>query len=170
MPSAATPSRGSPTPVTSSPADAVSTRLPASCPIDAGKIRLPAPKNSPNSILPTASSSRKESFVFISNTFCLACPIFFMIAHHKMKVNNKPPKRCTKTGGIFCVRQGGRPKTGKINPERYTILDGDFWMINGKFCIVYVTKMCYNSRQRISVWLRPGRYTFPEAGQKFNIL
>ena len=43
-------------------------------------------------------------------------------------------------------------------------------MINGKIRIVYVTKLCYNSRQRISVWLHPGMYTFPDAGQKFNIL
>ena len=65
MPRAATPSRGIPTPVMNSPTKASHTLLPACCPKATGKIRLPAPKNIPKSILATETYSRKESFVFI---------------------------------------------------------------------------------------------------------
>ena len=52
-PRAATPSRGSPTPVMQNPAMAGHRLAPAICPMWTGKIRFPAPKNRPNSILAT---------------------------------------------------------------------------------------------------------------------
>ena len=47
---AAMPSRGSPTPVRQKPATAGQTAEPACWPMWTGKIRLPAPKNRPNSM------------------------------------------------------------------------------------------------------------------------
>ena len=51
MPKATTASMGMPTAVINTPRKAIHRLLPASMPIFAGKIRLPAPKNMPNSIL-----------------------------------------------------------------------------------------------------------------------
>ena len=65
MPRAATLRSGSPTPVTRNPAAACHIFLPAICPIDTGKIRFPAPKNIPKSILATKIVSLNVNF-FIS--------------------------------------------------------------------------------------------------------
>ena len=65
MPMEATPSSGMPTPVIKNPTIAGHTLAPAFWPISAGKIRLPAPKNSPNSMLPTAMVSEKLNRFFI---------------------------------------------------------------------------------------------------------
>ena len=65
MPSAATPSRGSPTPVTRKPTMAGHTLRPATCPIYTGKIRFPAPKNIPNSVPATRIFCRSVNFLVV---------------------------------------------------------------------------------------------------------
>ena len=65
IPSAATPRMGSPTPVRRNPADACHTSAPASCPMETGKIRFPAPKKSPKSMLAITSDCRKFNFFVI---------------------------------------------------------------------------------------------------------
>ena len=54
--------------------------LPASCPRWTGKIRFPAPKNMPKSMMATEAYSWMDSFFFMANSFCakpvpLACVI-----------------------------------------------------------------------------------------------
>src|SRR5699024_3366465 len=68
IPSAATPRSGSPTPVIRKPAAACHILLPASCPMDTGKIRFPAPKNIPKSMLATHTVSFLLSDLFISSS------------------------------------------------------------------------------------------------------
>ena len=65
MPNATTPNSGRPTPVTNRPITAGQRWLPACCPIETGKIRFPAPKNRPNSILVMVTVSRNVRFFFI---------------------------------------------------------------------------------------------------------
>ena len=62
------------------PAAACQIWLPAICPMDTGKIRFPAPKNMPNSMLATNMVSLKVSF-FIISTHLLFFIIVFTIAH-----------------------------------------------------------------------------------------
>ena len=65
IPSAATPKSGMPTPVIKNPRIACQICAPAACPINTGKIRFPAPKNRPNSMLPTTIVSEKRNCFFI---------------------------------------------------------------------------------------------------------
>lgn len=58
------------------PADACHRLAPASWPMDAGKIRLPAPKNMPNNMLATRITSRSLSFFMVE---CLANSGFGLI-------------------------------------------------------------------------------------------
>ncbi len=67
MPNAATPMSGRPTAVTMKPNAATKEFAPASWPMCTGKIRFPAPKNNPNSMLATAMSCRKFNLSFISH-------------------------------------------------------------------------------------------------------
>ena len=69
MPSAATPRSGRPTPVMSKPQMAGKSCAPASCPIRTGKIRLPAPKNKPNSMLAIETYSLTERLFFMKLLF-----------------------------------------------------------------------------------------------------
>jgi len=66
---AAMPSRGSPTPVMQNPTSAGSISIPARCPIDAGKIRLPAPKTRPKRRDATKRYSFFDSRCFILDAF-----------------------------------------------------------------------------------------------------
>ena len=78
-PSAATPSSGRPTPVNKKPTAAGHMCDPAICPMETGKIRLPAPKNKPNSMLATTMISRKVSFfiMMILISFCQTTIILY---------------------------------------------------------------------------------------------
>ena len=69
MPSAATPRSGRPTPVMSRPQMAGKSCAPASCPIRTGKMRLPAPKNKPNSMLAIETYSLTERLFFMKLLF-----------------------------------------------------------------------------------------------------
>lgn len=64
-PRAATARSGSPTPVIRNPAAAFHMSAPASCPMDAGNMRFPAPKNMPKSMLATVIISLKFSFFIL---------------------------------------------------------------------------------------------------------
>ena len=61
-----TPNKGSPTPVTIKPNNAIHTSVPAPCPNAGGKIILPAPKNSANNIKLIANISENFKDDFIS--------------------------------------------------------------------------------------------------------
>ena len=58
---ATTPNSGNPAPVSTKPTTAGTLISPACCPIKAGKIRLPAPKNKANNIKPVAIKKTKPT-------------------------------------------------------------------------------------------------------------
>ena len=64
-----TPKNGKPIPVTKKPRFAQKISAPASCPIWTGNIRLPAPKNRPNSMEPMNRFSLNDNFFDIENSF-----------------------------------------------------------------------------------------------------
>ena len=82
IPRAATARSGIPTPVTQKPATAGQTFLPAICPICTGNIRLPAPKNIPNSILAMYMYSLILSFSFIT------IPHAFLLFPYRNSIND----------------------------------------------------------------------------------
>ena len=77
MPMAAMPRRGRPTPVMTKPMIACHIFFPASCPMYAGKIRFPAPKNRPKSMvaMSTFSFFVNRSFIPITSL----CVMFAII-------------------------------------------------------------------------------------------
>ena len=80
------------------------------------------------------------------------------------------PLRKRELFHFYPFRQSGRPKTGKINPERYTFPDE----AKQKFSVLNYNTISSHIQCKIfhlsSKNLRPELYTFPDAGQKFNIL
>ena len=72
IPRAATARRGMPTPVIRKPITAGHTLNPATCPMYTGKIRLPAPKNMPKSMLVIDTVSATVSFVLLRLLFIIS--------------------------------------------------------------------------------------------------